>query len=179
MIQWMLAIWFLVPLPFLKSAWTSGSSQFTYCWTVHGLCLSPHTFALPSPQQSASCSRKGKGNSGELGFRAVHELDESKGSWNGNALVCLKHDSVLPLSLALSPSPGSSLHVWELCMCETGGGREQPLQPQPPALSVSSNFTKQSGWGEQGKCRRTESGDSPPQFCSTGPLLFSRATSLT
>ena len=33
MIQWMLAIWSLVPLPFLKPAWTSGSSQFTYCWS--------------------------------------------------------------------------------------------------------------------------------------------------
>ena len=30
MIQWMLAIWSLVPLPFLKPAGTSGSSQFTY-----------------------------------------------------------------------------------------------------------------------------------------------------
>ena len=28
MIQWMLAIWSLVPLPFLKPAWTSGSSHF-------------------------------------------------------------------------------------------------------------------------------------------------------
>ena len=34
MIQWMLAIWFLVPLPFLNPAWTSGSSWFTYCWTL-------------------------------------------------------------------------------------------------------------------------------------------------
>ena len=32
MIQWMLAIWSLVPLPFLNPAWTSGSSQLTYCW---------------------------------------------------------------------------------------------------------------------------------------------------
>ena len=31
-IQWMLAIWSLVP--FLKPAWTSGSSQFTYCWSL-------------------------------------------------------------------------------------------------------------------------------------------------
>jgi len=29
MIQWMLAIWSLVPLPFLNLAWTSGSSQWT------------------------------------------------------------------------------------------------------------------------------------------------------
>ena len=30
----MLAIWSLVPLPFLKPAWTSGSSWFTYCWSL-------------------------------------------------------------------------------------------------------------------------------------------------
>ena len=34
MIQWMLAICSLVPLPFLKPAWTSGSSRFTYCWSL-------------------------------------------------------------------------------------------------------------------------------------------------
>ena len=32
MIQQMLAIWSLVPLPFLNPAWTSGSSWFMYCW---------------------------------------------------------------------------------------------------------------------------------------------------
>ena len=31
MIQQMLAIWSLAPLPFLKPAWTSGSSWFMYC----------------------------------------------------------------------------------------------------------------------------------------------------
>ena len=34
MIQWILAIWCLVPLPFLNPAWTSGNSQFTYCWSL-------------------------------------------------------------------------------------------------------------------------------------------------
>ena len=34
MIQRMLAIWSLVPLPFLKPAWTSGSSRFMYCWSL-------------------------------------------------------------------------------------------------------------------------------------------------
>ena len=34
MIQRMLAIWSLVPLPFLKPVWTSGSSWFTYCWSL-------------------------------------------------------------------------------------------------------------------------------------------------
>ena len=30
----MLAIWSLVSLPFLNPAWTSGSSQFMYCWSL-------------------------------------------------------------------------------------------------------------------------------------------------
>ena len=30
----MLAIWSLVPLPFLKPAWTTGSSWFMYCWSL-------------------------------------------------------------------------------------------------------------------------------------------------
>ena len=34
MIQWILAIWSLVRLPFLKPAWISGSSWFTYCWSL-------------------------------------------------------------------------------------------------------------------------------------------------
>ena len=39
-IQWMLAIWSLVPLPFLKPAWTSGCSRFTYCWNLASRILS-------------------------------------------------------------------------------------------------------------------------------------------
>ena len=34
MIQWMLPIWSLVPLPFLKPVWTSGISWFRYCWSL-------------------------------------------------------------------------------------------------------------------------------------------------
>ena len=40
MIQRMLAIWSLVPLPFLNSAWTSGYSQFMYCWSLAWRILS-------------------------------------------------------------------------------------------------------------------------------------------
>ena len=40
MIQQILAIWSLVPLPFLKPAWTSGNSWFTYCWGLAWRVLS-------------------------------------------------------------------------------------------------------------------------------------------
>ena len=43
MIQRMLAIWSLVPLPFLNPAWGSGSSQFKYCrslpWRILSITL--------------------------------------------------------------------------------------------------------------------------------------------
>ena len=40
MIQQMLAIWSLVLLPFLKPAWNSGSSWFTYYWSLASRILS-------------------------------------------------------------------------------------------------------------------------------------------
>ena len=40
MIQRVLAIWSLVPLPFLNPAWTSGSSWFMYCWSLAWRILS-------------------------------------------------------------------------------------------------------------------------------------------
>ena len=39
MIQRMLAIWSLVPLPFLNPVWTSGSSWSTYCWSLAWIIL--------------------------------------------------------------------------------------------------------------------------------------------
>ena len=50
MIQQILAIWSLSPLPFLNQAWTSGSSQFTYCWSVTWRILS---IPLPVCEMSA------------------------------------------------------------------------------------------------------------------------------
>ena len=45
MIQRMLAIWSLVPLPFLNPAWRSGSSQYAYCWNLAWRILSITTLA--------------------------------------------------------------------------------------------------------------------------------------
>ena len=45
MIQQILAIWSLVPLPFLNPIWTFGSSQFTYYWNLAWRILSITYFA--------------------------------------------------------------------------------------------------------------------------------------
>ena len=50
LIQQMLAIWSLVPLPFLKPAWTSGSSWFTYYWSLAWRIFS---ITLPACEMSA------------------------------------------------------------------------------------------------------------------------------
>ena len=39
-IQRMLAVWSLFPLPFLNPAWTSRSSRFIYCWSLSWRILS-------------------------------------------------------------------------------------------------------------------------------------------
>ena len=48
MILWMLAVWSLVLLPFLNPVWTSGSSQFTYCWSLAWRILSITLLACDS-----------------------------------------------------------------------------------------------------------------------------------
>ena len=40
MIQWIWAIWSVVPLPFLNPGWTCGSSRFMYCWSLTWRILS-------------------------------------------------------------------------------------------------------------------------------------------
>ena len=52
MIQRMLAIWSLVSLPFLNPAWTSGSSWFTYYWSLAWRILS---ITLLACEMSANC----------------------------------------------------------------------------------------------------------------------------
>jgi len=51
-IQRMLAIWSLVPLPFLNPAWTSGISWFTYCWSLAWRILSITLLACAAASKS-------------------------------------------------------------------------------------------------------------------------------
>ena len=56
MIHWMLAIWSLVPLPFLKPAWTSGNSWFTYYWSLAWRILSITLLACAAAAKSLQSS---------------------------------------------------------------------------------------------------------------------------
>ena len=56
-IQRMLAIWFLVPLTLLNPDWTSGSSQFTYCWSLTQRILNTTLLVHEVKWSEVSCLR--------------------------------------------------------------------------------------------------------------------------
>ena len=63
------AIWSLDPLPFLKPAWTSGSSWFTYCWSLAWpVQFSSVTQLCPTLWDPINCSMSG--------FPVHHQLPE-------------------------------------------------------------------------------------------------------
>ena len=93
MIQRMLEIWSLVPLPFLNPAWTSGSSRFMNSWRLAWRILS---ITLLECEMSASFpgSSDGKAsayNAGDLG--SIPGSGRSPGEGNGNPLQysCLEN----------------------------------------------------------------------------------------
>ena len=64
MIQWMLAIWSLFPLPFLNPACTSGSSQFTFSWSLAWRILS-NTLVACEGFPDSSVGKKSACNAGD------------------------------------------------------------------------------------------------------------------
>ena len=56
MILWILAIGSLVSLPFLNPAWTSGSSQFMYCWSLAWRTLSINMLVREMTAVECSCA---------------------------------------------------------------------------------------------------------------------------
>ena len=112
--QQMLAIWSLVPLPFVNPACTSESSQFTYClslpWRILSITLLAcemsavvwqldHSLALPffgigmnfpdgSVGKESTCNA---GDTGDMGL--IPGLGRSPGGWHGNSLQypCLEN----------------------------------------------------------------------------------------
>ena len=86
MIQRMLAIWSLVLLPFLNPAWTSGSSQFTYGWSL-GLENFEHCFT--SMWDECNCAAVWRIrcldsiiDSMDINFSKLQELVKDRGAWN-------------------------------------------------------------------------------------------------
>ena len=102
-IQPMLAIWSLLPLPFLNRAWTSGSSQFTYgwsiAWKIFSITLLVHSDQIRSVAQSCRtlCDPM---NHSMPGLPVHHQLPEFT-----ETHVHRVSDAIQPSHLLSSPSP--------------------------------------------------------------------------
>ena len=108
MIQWMLEIRSLVPLPFLNPACTSGSSWFTYCWSLVCRILSISLLACemsavqlcPTLCNPIDCSTPGLPV-----HHQVLELAQTHVHWVGDAI-----QPSHPLSSASPPAFSLSRH---------------------------------------------------------------------
>ena len=107
--QQMLAIWTLVPLPFLKPAWTSGSSQFMYCWSLAWRILSitllvcEMTAIVQLPGASVENPTHGKGHEEEAWRTKARS--GLKGPPEFARASTPKPESVCLIILCLSPTP--------------------------------------------------------------------------
>ena len=120
-IQQLLAIWFLVSLGFLNPAWTSGSSCFTYYWSLAWRILSIHLLmcemnAIPSLSRwKPWCSER---------LSELHWVTLPM-SWPAFRPVLSKGSksaSGKPVSLLLHASHGSSsLLLWALISRKIAG----------------------------------------------------------
>ena len=115
-IQWMSAIWSLVPLPFLNAAWTSRSSQFTHCWslawrilnitllacevnaTVHSLSILYHCLSL--------------GLEWKLTFPVLWPLLSFQACWHIDCSAFRASSFRIGNSSTGIPSPSLALFVW-------------------------------------------------------------------
>ena len=127
MIQRMLAIWSLVPLPFLKPAWTTGSSQFTYCWgAAAALCW--------SSREEISHGQGKRNPSKKVGVARGHQRADTLKPYSQKTSQS-NHTRTTPLSnsMNLSHAPGATQDGRVMVersdrMWSTGDRNGKPLQ---------------------------------------------------
>ena len=114
MIQQMLAIWSLVPLPFLRPAWTSGSSWFTYCWSLAWRILS---MVEPGRLQSMGSLRVGHDWATELNWTVTQMVKNLPAMWE-TWVQCLGQEDPLQMGMATH----SSILTWSIPWIGEPGG---------------------------------------------------------
>ena len=116
MIQWLLAIWSMVPLPFLNPAWTSGSSWFTYCWSLAWRILSTTLLAYEMSaivqqfEHSLALPFFGIGMKTDL-FQSCGHCWVFQICWHIEGSTCTVSSLRIWNSLTLMPSPPLALFV--------------------------------------------------------------------
>ena len=137
----MLTIWSLVSLPFLNPPWTSGSSQFTYCWSLAWRILSITLLVCKERKKRSERKKKVKSLSHVRLFvtpwTAAHQAAPSMGFsrkeyWSGVPL---------PSQLTVSSVQLSSIAQ----SCPT---LSDPMDCGPPGCSIHGIFqARVLDWG--------------------------------
>ena len=114
MIQQMLAIWSLVPLPFLNPCLTSGCSQFTYSWSLAWIILSITLLALemsaktcPFHYRRLECKRRKWKNT--WGNRQIWRLSMEWSRAKANRVLPREHAG--HIKHPLPPTQDEHLHM--------------------------------------------------------------------
>ena len=99
MIQRMLTVWCLVPLPFLNPAWTSGRSRFTYCWNLSSVQFSCSVMSHSLRPHGLQHARP------PVHHQLLVEFTQTHVHWVGDAI-----QPSHPLSSPSPPAPHLSQH---------------------------------------------------------------------
>ena len=171
MIQHMLAIWSLVRLPFLNPAWTSGSSRFTYCWSLASRILSITLLACVqfSSVQSLSClTLCDPMNRSTPGLPVYHELPEFTQTHVHcvSDAIQLSHPLSSPSPPALNLSKHQGLFKWVSSLHQVAKVLEFQLQHQSLQRTLRTNLLQNGLVGSPCSPRDSQESSPTPQFKS-------------
>ena len=137
MIQWMLAIW---SLPFLESAWTSGSSWFTYYWSLAWRILSINLLACAAAAAKSlqSCPTLSDPMDRSLPGSSIHGIFQARVlEWGAIAFSIIACERWVQLF-------GSLSILWD---CLSLGLEWKPTFSSPVATAEFSKFSKSPSLG--------------------------------
>ena len=157
MIQQLLPTWSLVPLHFLKPAWTSGSSRFTYCWSLAWRILSKEQHCKAAIFQQKFKVRELDGGDNKNGKEMVPPWQLFLESppilllfLNGRVSSIQSQDLGGQWALTYSANLGmgnkDAFIFWSPASTGSVGSRHKALtDAQPPISTPESNSSRQSG----------------------------------
>ena len=98
MIQWILAIWSLVLLPFVKPAWTTGSSLFTYCSRISNperWCCESAALIMPANLENSAVATGLE----KVSFIPIPKKGNAKKCSNYHTIALISHASKVMLKI--------------------------------------------------------------------------------
>ena len=165
MIQWMLAIWSLVLLPFLHPTCTSGSSWFTNCWNLS-------QFSSVAQSYPTLCNPMGCSMSGFPVHHQLPELTQTHVHRVGDAIQP-PHPLLSPFPPAFNLSQHQGLFQWVRSSHHVTKVLDFQLQHQSFQWIFRTDFLKDGLVGSLCSPRDSQESSPTPQFKSISSSVLS------